>query len=93
MAAMRNEPRGLLMEARLPGAKDTVLISHHLWQRRFGADPGILGRELRVEGSSLTIIGVMPASFRLPFQTDLWWLTDRYFNRENRGWSILSRFR
>jgi putative ABC transport system permease protein len=70
------------------GAKDTVLISHNLWLRRFGADPGILGRELTIDGSSLTIIGVMPAGFRFPFQTDLWWMTDIYFNRENRGMRI-----
>src|SRR5262249_47537074 len=42
--------RNVTPEDSRPGAKDTVLISHHLWQRRFGAEPGIIGRELRVEG-------------------------------------------
>jgi predicted permease len=80
--------RNVTPEDSLPGAKDTALISHHLWQRLFGADPGILGRELRVESDTLTIIGVMPPGFRFPFQTDLWRLTDRFFNRENRGMRI-----
>ncbi len=67
------------------GETDTVLLSHDLWQRRFAGDPAIVGRQLRIGGSSLTVIGVMPPGFRFPFQSDLWWLSDRYFNRENRG--------
>lgn len=67
---------------------DTVILSHGLWQRRFASDPAIVGRQLRIDGHSLTVIGVMPPDFRFPFQTDLWWLNDRYFNRENRGLRI-----
>jgi putative ABC transport system permease protein len=73
-----------------PNEKDpeTVLLSHGLWQRRFGSDPAIVGRQLRIDGQSLTVIGVMPPGFRFPFQSDLWWLNDRYFNRQTRGWRI-----
>lgn len=67
---------------------DTVLLSQGLWQRRFASDPNIIGRQLRIDGQSLTVIGVMPPDFRFPFQSDLWWLNDRYFNRQNRGWRI-----
>ena len=70
------------------GDSDTVLLSHGLWQRRFGSDPAIVGRQLRIDGHSLTVIGVMPPGFRFPFQSDLWWLNDRYFNRQNRGMRI-----
>src|SRR6185295_1093159 len=70
------------------GNDDTVLLSHGLWQRRFGSDPTILGRQLRIDGHGLTVIGVMPPDFRFPFQSDLWWLNDRYFNRQNRGMRI-----
>jgi predicted permease len=66
------------------GDSDSVLLSHGLWQRRFGGDPAILGRQLRIDGKSLTVIGVMPPGFRFPFQSDLWWLNDRYFDRESR---------
>src|SRR5215216_6888277 len=70
------------------GDADTVLLSHGLWQRRFSSDPSIVGRQLRIDGQSLTVIGVMPPDFRFPFQSDLWWLSDRYFNRKNRGWRL-----
>jgi predicted permease len=70
------------------GETDTVLLSYGLWQRRFASDPGIVGRQLRIDGQSLTVIGVMPPGFRFPFQSDLWWLSDRYFNRQDRGWRI-----
>jgi predicted permease len=71
-----------------PEAPDSVLISHGLWQRRFGSDPKILGRPLRIDGQSLTVIGVMPPDFRFPFQTDLWWLKDQNFSLQNRGFRI-----
>jgi putative ABC transport system permease protein len=70
------------------GDANTVLLSHGLWQRRFGSDSSIVGRQLRIDGTSLTVIGVMPPGFRFPFQSDLWWLNDRYFNRENRNMRI-----
>ena len=70
------------------GDSDTVILSHGLWQRRFGSDPAIIGRQLRIDGKSLTVIGVMPPGFRFPFQSDLWWLNDRYFNRQNRALRI-----
>src|ERR1051326_8319552 len=67
---------------------DTVLLSHGLWQRRFGSDPQIIGRQLRIDGHSLTVSGVMPPGFRFPFQSDLWWLNDRFFERHARGFRI-----
>ena len=70
------------------GDSDTVILSHGLWQRRFGSDPAIVGRQLRIDGQGLTVIGVMPPDFRFPFQSDLWWLNDRYFNRQNRALRI-----
>ena len=78
----------MLGKAPTAGDPDTVLLSHGLWQRRFGSDSSIVGRQLRVDGHSLTVIGVMPPDFRFPFQTDLWWLSDRYFNRQTRGLRI-----
>jgi putative ABC transport system permease protein len=74
----------------VPSAEDSeaLILSHGLWQRRFGSDPAIVGRQLRVDGSTLTVVGVMPPGFRFPFQSDLWWLNDRYFDRQNRGWRI-----
>ena len=67
---------------------DTVLLSHGLWQRRFAGDPAIVGRQLRIDGRSMTVAGVMPPDFRFPFQSDLWWLNDHYFDRHTRDMRI-----
>jgi predicted permease len=70
------------------GDTDTILLSHGLWQRRFASDPAIVGRQLRIDGRSMIVMGVMPPGFRFPFQSDLWWLNDRYFNRHTRSMRI-----
>ncbi len=49
-----------------------AVISHGLWQRRFGGDPSVLGRSLNLSGSPTTIVGVMPAGFRFVLDTDVW---------------------
>ena len=48
------------------GTSDVIVIAHGLWQRRFGADPNVIGQTVQVNGRTRTVIGVMPASFRLP---------------------------
>ncbi len=51
----------------LSGAEPTVVLSDGLWKRRFGADPGVLGRRIALEGPDgpfRTVIGVMPAGYR-----------------------------
>jgi putative ABC transport system permease protein len=45
----------------------SIVISHDLWQQRFGGDPGALGKALTVDGRPRTIVGVMPPGFRLPY--------------------------
>src|SRR5499426_1383226 len=46
-----------------PGAARVVALSFGLWQRRFGGDPQIIGRKLILNGSEVTVVGVMPANF------------------------------
>lgn len=45
------------------GAAPTVIISHQLWQQTFGGDQNLIGNTIRVNGSDMTLIGVMPANF------------------------------
>ncbi len=45
-----------------PGYERVVVLSHRLWQRRFGGDPSIVGRQIRVSGIPHDVIGIMPAS-------------------------------
>ena len=70
--------RDFLPDDDRPGAPPVVMLGHGIWTTRYGADPAILGRVIRVNDISSTVIGVMPAGFRFPFFADLWqplWLT------------------
>jgi putative ABC transport system permease protein len=55
-----------------PGHPAVVVLGHGVWRRRFGADPGIVGRTLRLDGEPYEVVGVMPASFRFPEEADFW---------------------
>ena len=54
------------------GNDRVVLLSHRLWQRRFGGDPRVIGTAVRLNGADFTIIGVMPPSFRFPQAAEIW---------------------
>jgi putative ABC transport system permease protein len=57
-----------------PGAPSVIVISYGLWQRRFGGDPNIIGREVNIGGKT-TVVGVLPAGFQFPIsdeQQDFW---------------------
>ncbi len=58
--------RTFLAEEDTPGRDAVVLISHHLWTRRFGADPQIVNRTLSLDGQPHVVVGVMPAGFLFP---------------------------
>ncbi len=51
----------------VPG-QNVVILSYGLWQRRFGADPGIIGRNLQLNRQPYTVIGVMPKAFNFPLR-------------------------
>jgi putative ABC transport system permease protein len=55
-----------------PGAAPTAVLSHALWRRRFGGDPAIIGRALRLDGRDHVVIGVAPRGFRFPDPAQLW---------------------
>jgi putative ABC transport system permease protein len=88
--------------ADVPGGK-VVVLSDGLWQRRFGRDPGVVGRSLHVDGEPHEIVGVMPPGFRLPGAESAEW-TDaalwapieqdpRSRNRGAHGMIVLARLR
>ncbi|MGA9769124.1 MAG: ABC transporter permease [Blastocatellia bacterium] len=65
--------RTFLPEEDQPGASRVVVISHSLWQRRFGRDPDILEKTITVNDRSYTVIGVMGPSFSFPLlKAELW---------------------
>ena len=55
-----------------PGVDKVVLLSYSLWQRRFGGDPAIVGRRIRLDRAPALVIGIMPALFDFPKGSDLW---------------------
>src|SRR3569832_2363076 len=56
-----------------PGAPRLTILTYGFWQRRFGGDPGVIGRALTIDGQSYTAIGVLPKSFQFALRSnDLW---------------------
>ena len=55
------------------GKQQVVVLKYNLWQRRFGGDPNIVNQTLRLNGNSLTVIGVMPEDFNYPFNGGEMW--------------------
>ncbi len=54
-----------------PAAPPVAVLSHATWQKRFGGDPGILGRAITLDGKPYTVIGVMPPNFKF-WAADVW---------------------
>lgn len=78
--ALRVEPvvgRSFSLEDEKQGRGDVVVISHGLWQARFGGQPNVVGSRIDLDGSAYTVIGVMPGTFRFLFDVDVWHLIDR----------------
>jgi putative ABC transport system permease protein len=75
------------------GAARVVVVSHGLWQRQFGGDPGLVGRTLEMDGTPMTVIGVMPREFRYPAGVDLWTplvpVIPEIIDKHNVGWATL----
>jgi putative ABC transport system permease protein len=74
--------------------QSVAIISHGLWKRRFGSDPAIVGKQVQISSSPLTIIGVMPPGFGYPEQTQVWVTSAVNLSdepRDNRVWSAIAR--
>jgi len=48
-----------------PGAERVAVVSHGFWQRRFGGDPDLIGKTITLDTQPITVIGIMPADFRV----------------------------
>ena len=55
-----------------PGREREVVLSDRLWRRRFGADRGIVGRNIRLDDQDYEVTGVMPPKFDFPLAADIW---------------------
>jgi putative ABC transport system permease protein len=82
------------------GRTQVAILSHKLWQSRFGGDPQIIGRTLRLNAEQVTVIGVMPPAFGYPLffgPIDLWrpMTIPRHIvdDRNNRFFGVIGRLR
>ena len=93
-----------LPEEDISGAEAVIVLAEHLWQRRYGADPDIIGKRIEMDDQPHTVVGVMPADFRLHLPPDVSmppeldaWVTfgggyDEY-DRTFRTFSVVGRLR
>ena len=92
-ATLRKAPilgRAFTAEEDKPGAEGVALLGEGFWDRRFGRDPGVLGRRLVLSGQPFTVVGVMPATLHGSWKTvdvftPLLRLEDQLGGEKNRG--------
>jgi len=77
--------RSFTIEDGHDGAEPVVIISDGLWRRRFGADPSIIGRVLRLSGSDRTVIGVMARDFDFNTHAEMWMPLTTVFAPQDRS--------
>jgi len=98
--------RGFTPQEEQPGRPGVVLLSHDLWQRRFGGATDIVGKPVEIDGERLTVVGVMPESFRFPLpsmypiltkvKTEFWVphvIDPAYPRRDGRYLGVIARLR
>jgi hypothetical protein len=88
--------RAFLPEEDTPTGPVVVILSHGLWQRRFGGDPGIIGKDVVINGSPRTVVGVMPPRFEYPSKEVAFWVPlrldfDSLWTRNNHYLQMLGR--
>jgi putative ABC transport system permease protein len=81
-----------------PGRNNIVILSHGLWQQRFGSDPSVIGKRITLDGVSKEIVGVMPAGFSYPSGRDAWLPVDYdegFVTKQRGAWylSVVARLK
>lgn len=71
----------------------TVLLTHGLWQRRFGGDPSILGRSIQLDNGPYTVVGVLPPGFDYPAGVQLYRAVSGFTAPDVRRFTVVARLR
>jgi putative ABC transport system permease protein len=82
--------RWFRVEENEASAEPVVILGYDLWQQRYAANPGVVGKTIEVNGMMATIIGVMPKAWRFPEQSDLWMPLRFDEKKETRGQFFLN---
>jgi len=91
--------RTFIPEEEQPGHEEVVMMSYRLWQRRFGSDPGLIGKTVTVDETSYVVIGILPRAFSLwgtGQQFDLWMplaFVRTQLVRDNHIFTVFGRLR
>ncbi len=79
-----------------PGAERVAILSHGLWERRFGSDPSLVGKSLTLSGQSYVVVGVLPRDFRAPNDPEIWapmTFDPARFGRRNDFVTVIARLK
>jgi predicted permease len=72
MGARPEYGRSFLPEEERSGYDQVVILSHHLWKRRFASDPGIVGKDIELDNKAFRVVGVMSEQSQFPAEADIW---------------------
>jgi len=80
------------------GSENKVVLSHAFWQSAFGGDPGIVGRDIRLDGQPFTVVGVMPKRFVFVNDDVMLWralafTAERKQQRHSNNWQNIARLK
>jgi putative ABC transport system permease protein len=80
-----------------PGQGHVIILGNALWRDHFGADPGIVGRKIILDGETYNVIGVMPPNFKFPSWAQLWvpmaWTNEKRAVRGNHNYLVIGRLK
>src|SRR4029434_3809588 len=88
--------REFLPEEGTPGKDHVVIITHRLWRERFGGDPHIIGQQLRLNGESHTVVGVLAAGMPDRFESHLFVplaFKPEQINRDSHWLAVMGRLK
>ena len=86
--------RGFVAADSAPGAPPVAVLSNGLWRQRYGADAGIVGKPVTLDGKPATVVGVMPPQFDMPAGSALWLpftVDENFRERGGRFLSVVAR--
>ena len=87
--------RSFVREEETPGNHRRAVLGHALWSRLFGADPGLIGRTIRLDGEPYEVVGVAPPGFAIPMGAQVWaplaYSSEDWNNRRNHDLMVVGR--
>jgi putative ABC transport system permease protein len=89
--------RGFTPDDDRPGQGHVVVLGNALWRERYGADPGVIGRKIVLDGETYSVIGVLPRTFQFPSGAQLWtplaWTDQTRAVRGNHNYQVIGRLK